>query len=99
MPVTKMLLATEIYLRLPMSSHLGRAFTVDVEPMAAPGPVNAGNYGADYFLTVSPTAANLRLDDIRHTYLHFMIDPLIRKRANTMRRLQPLLTTISSAPV
>jgi tetratricopeptide (TPR) repeat protein len=67
--------------------------------MAAPGPVNARNYGADYFLTVSPTAANLRLDDIRHTYLHFMIDPLIRKRANTMRRLQPLLTTISSAPV
>lgn len=98
-PVTNMLLATDIYLRLPMSSYLGRAFTVYVEPMEAPGPVNARNYGADYFLTVSPTAANLRLDDIRHTYLHFMIDPLIRKRANTMRRLQPLLTTIASAPL
>jgi tetratricopeptide (TPR) repeat protein len=98
-PVTNMLLATDVYLRLPMSSYLGRAFTVYVEPMEAPGPVNARNYGADYFLTVSPTAANLRLDDIRHTYLHFMIDPLIRKRSSTMKRLQPLLTTISSAPL
>lgn len=98
-PVTNMLLATDVYLRLPMSSYLGRAFTVYVEPMEAPGPVNARNYGADYFLTVSPTHANLRLDDIRHTYLHFMIDPMIRKRAGTMRRLQPLLTTVASAPL
>lgn len=98
-PVTNMLLSTDVYLRLPMSSYLGRAFTVYVEPMEAPGPVNARNYGSDYFLTVSPTAANLRLDDIRHTYLHFMIDPLIRKRSSTMRRLQPLLTTVSAAPL
>ena len=98
-PVTNMLLATDVYLRLPMSSYLGRAFTVFVEPMEAPGPVNARNYGSDYFLTVSPTATNLRLDDIRHTYLHFMIDPLIRKRSNTMKRLQPLLMTVSSAPL
>jgi len=98
-PVTNMLLATDVYLRLPMSGYLGRAFTVYVEPMEAPGPVNARNYGSDYFLTVSPTAANLRLDDIRHTYLHFMIDPLISKRASTLRRLQPLLSTVGSAPL
>ncbi len=98
-PVTNMLLATDLYLRLPMSAYLGRAFTVYVEPMEAPGPVNARNYGADYYLTVSPTAANLRLDDIRHTYLHFMIDPMIRKRSSTMKRLQPLLMTVASAPL
>lgn len=98
-PVTNMLLATDVYLRLPMSGYLGRAFTVYVEPMEAPGPVNARNYGSDYFLTVSPTAANLRLDDIRHTYLHFMIDPLISKRASTLLRLRPLLNTVGSAPL
>ena len=98
-PITNMLLATDVYLRLPMSGYVGRGFTVYVEPMEAPGPVNARNYGSDYYLTVSPTATNLRLDDIRHTYLHFMVDPLIRKRANTMRRLQPLLTTVSTAPL
>ena len=37
-PVTNMLLATDVYLRLPMSGYLGRAFTVYLEPMAGPGP-------------------------------------------------------------
>jgi tetratricopeptide (TPR) repeat protein len=61
--------------------------------------VNARNYGSDYYLVVSPAANNLRLEEIRHTYLHFMIDPQITKRASTLRRLQPLLTTVSTAPL
>jgi tetratricopeptide (TPR) repeat protein len=82
-----------------MSGYLGRTFTVYVEPMAAPGPVNARNYGSEYYLVVSPAANNLRLDDIRHTYLHFMIDPLIGKRSIALKRLQPLTTTVANAPL
>lgn len=98
-PVTNMLLTTDVYLRLPMSGYVGRAFTVLIEPMAAPGPVNARNYGADYWLVVSPGQNNLRLDEIRHTYLHYMIDPLVGKRASAMKRMSPMLTTISDAPL
>jgi hypothetical protein len=98
-PVTNMLLATDVYLRLPMSGYVGRAFTVFVEPMAAPGPVNARNYGSDYFLVVSPLGNSLRLEEIRHTYLHFMIDPQITKRSATLKRLQPLLLSVATAPL
>lgn len=98
-PVTNMLLQTDVYLKLPMSGYLGRTFTVYVEPMAAPGPVNARNYGSEYYLIASPAQNNLRLDEIRHTYLHFMIDPLIGKRAIALKRLQPLTTTVANAPL
>lgn len=98
-PVTKLMLATDVYLRLPISGYVGRAFTVYIEPMAASGPGNARNYGADYFLVVSPGGGNLRLDEIRHTYLHFILDPLIAKRPNAMKRMAPLLNTVQSAPM
>jgi tetratricopeptide (TPR) repeat protein len=98
-PVSKIILATDVYLRLPISGYVGRAFTVYLEPMAAPGQVNARNYGADYFMVVSPTGNSLRLDQIRHTYLHFILDPLLLKRANAMARMAPLLRTVQTAPL
>jgi tetratricopeptide (TPR) repeat protein len=98
-PVAKMILSTDVYLRLPISGYVGRAFTVYLEPMAAPGQVNARNYGADYFMVVSPSGNTLRTGEIRHTYLHYLLDPLILKRANAMSRMAPLLRTVQNAPL
>jgi Tetratricopeptide repeat len=97
--VGNMLVSTDVYLRMPISGYVGRSFTVFLEPMALPGQVNARNYGVDYFMVVSPAADSLRLDQIRHTYLHFIIDPLIMKRPVAMKRLQPLLEAVQTAPV
>ena len=52
--LAKMLFDTEIYLKLPSSSRLGRDFTVYVDPMGAPGQTNARNYGSDYYVVISP---------------------------------------------
>jgi tetratricopeptide (TPR) repeat protein len=98
-PVSKMILATEIYLKLPMSGYVGRKFVVYVEPLAAPGQVNARNYGSDYFIVVSPEGGSLRLTEIRHAYLHYVLDPFALKRANTMKRLEPLLASLQQAPM
>ncbi len=98
-PVAKLILTTDLYLRLPLSGYVGRTFTVYLEPMAAPGQVNARNYGVDYFMVVAPSGNSLPMEQIRHTYLHFILDPLMLKRANTMERLQPLLKTVQSAPL
>ena len=98
-PVSKTILATDVYLKLPISGYLGRNFTVYMEPMAATGQVNARNYGADYFMVVSPAGNALRLDAIRHTYLHFILDPLILKRANAMKRMAQLLKAVQDAPL
>ncbi len=98
-PVTRMVLQTDVYLRMPISGYLGRRFLIFLEPMGAPGQVNARNYQADYYIVVSPTAANDRIDEIRHTYLHFVLDPLLLKRATTLKRLEPLLDAVKTAPI
>ena len=78
--LAKMLFDTEIYLKLPSSSRLGRDFTVYVDPMGAPGQTNARNYGSDYYVVISPgPAAGLKMDQIRHTYLHYLLDPMAMK--------------------
>ncbi len=98
--LAKMLFDTEIYLKLPSSSRLGRNFIVYVDPMGAPGQTNARNYGTDYYVVISPgPAAGLKMDQIRHTYLHYLLDPMAMKYPGTMKRLDPLLETVKSAPM
>ena len=99
-PVAKMITSTDNYLRMPSSGYAGRSFTVYLEPMSAPGQVNSRNYLQDYYyLVVSPAAANLHMDAIRHTYLHFVLDPLIAKRATALQRLKPILGPLQKAPM
>jgi tetratricopeptide (TPR) repeat protein len=39
------------------------------------------------------------MDDIRHTYLHYEIEPMVYARAQAMDRLQPLLKAVQDAPL
>ena len=99
-PVSQMITTTDNYLRMPMSGYAGRSFTVYLEPMSAPGQVNSRNYLQDYYyVVVSPAAGNLHMDALRHTYLHFVLDPLIAKRATSLERLQPILKSVQAAPM
>ena len=97
--VAKMILATEVYLKLPMASYVGRKFSVLLEPLTAPGQVNARNYGSDYFVVVGPENGALRMGEIRHAYLHYVLDPFALKRANALKRLEPLLAAVQPAPM
>ncbi len=99
-PVAKMIGSTDTYLRMPLAGYLGRTFTIYLEPMSAPGQVNSRNYLQDsYYLVVSPASANVHMDAIRHTYLHFVLDPLIAKRATALERLKPILVPLQKAPM
>lgn len=99
-PLSKMLFDTEIYLKLPSAGYLGRAFTVYLDPMGAPGQTNARNYGTDYYVVISPgTGPSLKMEQIRHTYLHYLLDPFALKYPTTMERLKPLLDGVKTAPM
>ncbi|HEX9198370.1 MAG TPA: tetratricopeptide repeat protein [Acidobacteriaceae bacterium] len=101
-PLTKMVLNTNIYLHLPVSSYDGRRFLVLLEPMLAPSETNARIYANDFVVVVSPAAqppASVPMDLIRHTYLHYEIEPLIYSRASSMDRLLPLLKPVQKAPL
>lgn len=97
--VAKMLLETDVYLKIPITGYVGREFVVYVEPLAAPASTNARNYGANYFMVISPDNGQLNIQQIRHTYLHYSLDPLAMKRASSLRRLAPILEAIKTAPL
>jgi tetratricopeptide (TPR) repeat protein len=101
-PLTKAVLNTNIYLRLPVSSYDGRRFLVLLEPMLAPATTNARIYGSDYIVVASPSGdplGQVHMDQIRHTYLHYEIEPLVYARASAMDRLLPLLKAVQDAPL
>jgi len=99
-PVARMISSTDNYLRMPFAGYVGRSFTVYLDPMAAPGEVNSRNYQQDiFYVVVSPANNNIHMDDLRHTYLHFVLDPLISKRATALARLKPILATVQKAPM
>ncbi len=99
-PLAKMTFDTEIYLKYPSAGYLGRQFTVYLDAMGAPGQTNARNYAADYYVVISPTAGTaIKLQQIRHTYLHYLLDGLALKNGDSFKRLQPLLGTVENAPM
>jgi tetratricopeptide (TPR) repeat protein len=99
-PLAKMTFDTEIYLKYPSSGYLGRQFTVYLDAMGAPGQTNARNYAADYYVVISPTAGTaIKLQQIRHTYLHYLLDALALKNGDSFKRLEPLLGGVKDAPM
>jgi hypothetical protein len=101
-PLTRMILDTNIYLRLPVSSYDGRRFLVLLEPMLSPAVTNARIYTNDYIVVTSPAGdppGAVRMDQIRHTYLHYEVEPLVYARAAAMDRLLPLLKPVQDAPL
>jgi tetratricopeptide (TPR) repeat protein len=98
-PLSQMIVATNLYLKMPASTYEGRRFIVVIEPLLSPSMVNARIYGADYVVVVSPVDGKIRMNDVRHTYLHYIIDPLLYERSNAIDREQPILKEIRDAPL
>lgn len=97
--VTEAITGTDLYLKLQFSAAPGTRFVIFLEPMLAPGQVNSRNYGDNYFLVVSPSTDGLRLQEVRHTYLHYVLDPLALQHTSGLKRLEPLVETIKTAPL
>jgi len=102
-PMTQMILSTNIYLHMPVSSYDGRRFLVLIEPMLSPNLTNARIYGTDYITVTSPDnrpdGDPVRMDEIRHIYLHYVIEPMVYSRSSAMERIQPMLRGVQDAPL
>ena len=98
-PLSQMIVSTNLYLKIPASSYDGRRFIVVVEPMLSPSTVNARVYGTDYVVVVSPADGKIKMTDVRHTYLHYVIDPLLYSRSNAIDRELPIMKEVRDAPM
>lgn len=77
-PVTKAVLEANGYLRMPTSGYLGRRFQIYIDLMGAPNRPSVRGYGADIFVVVHPSP-ELYTTEIRHAYLHYLLDPFTSK--------------------
>lgn len=98
-PLSRMIVSTNLYLKQPAETYNGRRFVVVFEPMLNPHTVNARIYGADYVVIVSPENGQIGMNDVRHVYLHYLIEPLLYARANAIDRTQPILKEIRDSPL
>jgi hypothetical protein len=107
-PLAKMVFDTEIYLKQPSSQYLGRRFTIYLDFMGSPNETDARNYGSDYYVIVfpapdtnsgEPASAALKMDQIRHTFLHYELDPQADKHPTAIKRLEPLLQSVKRSPM
>lgn len=99
-PVSEVLTRTDSYLKVPFANYPGQRFVVYLEPMLAPLQVDSRNYGSNYYVVLSlAQGSSIRLDEIRHTYLHFVLEPLALRHGTSMKRLEPILIDLQAAPM
>jgi hypothetical protein len=97
--LSRMIVETNLYLKMPASTYEGRRFVVVMEPQLSPRAVHARIYGDEYVVVVSPVDGKIRMNEVRHTYLHYLIEPLLYARANAIDRMQPILKEVREAPM
>ena len=96
-PVRRSIELTDAYLRFPAGSYLGRTYTIYLDLLGAPNQVQARIYGSNYYLVITPSN-KLRIHDIRHQYLHFLLDPLAVKYGPEIHQASALDALARKAP-
>ncbi len=77
-PVTRLVSTVNSYFRAPTEGYLGRRFIVYIDLLAAPGQVQTRSYG-DLYYVVATNSREPHMAEIRHAYLHFLVEPLVAK--------------------
>jgi len=95
-PVANVVLIETSYLREIVKLGSLRSFTVYAEPLVG-GKTFFRNFGDHYALVINPNL-NIPLDDIRHAFLHFLLDPLAIRYREEARADEPLLNFAARAP-
>ncbi len=96
-PVTRAIAVSNAYLRNPTSGAKGRHFQIFFDPLGPPNQVQTRSYKDDYFVVVTPSQ-EVNADEIRHAYLHYLLDPLVLRYAEGLSRARALLDYAQAAP-
>jgi hypothetical protein len=99
-PISQVLTQTDLYLKVPFSNYPGQRFVVYLEPLLSPAEVDSRNFGSNYFMVVSPDReGRVRFPEVRHTYLHFVLDPMAMSHGTALKQLEPILEDVRTAPM
>ena len=96
-PVTNAVLQAGSYLRTPTGQFLGRRFQIYIDLLGAPNQIQTRSYGNEYFVVVTPSLEP-QVSDIRHAYLHYLLDPLSTKYSEDVLKKRGLSDFAQGAP-
>jgi len=89
-PVVDAVFSVNAYLRQQTSGFKGRHFQIFIELQAAPNQIQTRSYANEYFVVITPSPEP-RAFDVRHAYLHYLLDPLATRSQEIITRKKPLL--------
>lgn len=89
---------SDVYLRFPSGAYLGRTYDIILSPLGPPEQVHARVYGQDYYLVVTPSREP-KIAEIRHQYLHFLLDPLAFKYSTELDKKAEIKFLARPAPM
>jgi tetratricopeptide (TPR) repeat protein len=95
-PLRRTVTVTNAYLRELLKPVNNRTFTVYVEPLVGNRTIFRNN--GDHYGIVVGAGSQLPIDEIRHAYLHFMLDPMPLRHRKEVESKSPLLNLAARAP-
>ncbi len=95
--LTQALLESNAYLRNPTSGFRGRRFQVFVDLLGPPNQIQTRSYKDDYFVVVT-ASAEPQIQEVRHAYLHYLLDPLALRFNEQLNHLRALADFAEPAP-
>ena len=96
-PATDAVLKVNAYLRTSTNPTLGSRFQIYVDLLAAPNQIQTRSYKNDSFVVVTPSS-DPQAEDIRHAYLHFLLDPMAVRYSVELNKKKALMDYAQPAP-
>ncbi len=90
------ILQTDAYLRVPLGQRNMRQLVIFVELAAPINSVNVRNYPDNLYIVLGDSMA-ARLEEVRHAYLHLLLDPIVGLKRSELAREQRLTSLIEGA--
>lgn len=88
-PVIDAVMQVNLYLRQQTSGASRARFQILLDPLGAPNQVHTRSYGYQYTIVVTPSP-EVHVFEIRHAYLHYLLDPLATHNADILERKKGL---------
>ncbi len=85
------------YLRNPTSGVSGRSFQIVICLLGAPNQVHTRSYRGNYYVVVTPSV-EFPIDEIRYSYLHYVLEPVVSRAADALERVSALGDYALGAP-
>lgn len=96
-PVAAAVLEVNGFLRNETSGTSARWFQIYVDLLGAPNQIQTRSYGRNTYVVITPSAEP-RARDVRHAYLHYLLDPMAARHQEIIMRKRGLADHAQRAP-